>query len=108
VVKRKQVLRVDWARAVAKVMASSKDLKTQTALAKKSSVAQSTIGRIPRGEVDPQSGNLERIAKDFSISLAKLAEIDQEGEPVAEPTDDLESVERSARVALISWVQAHP
>lgn len=87
-------------------MASNKDLKTQTAVAKKSGVAQSTIGRILRGEVNPQSGNLERIAKAFSISLAKLAEMGQEGEPVAESTEDLKSVERSARVALISWVQA--
>jgi SOS-response transcriptional repressor LexA len=106
VVKRRHVSRVDWTRAVAKVMASSKDLKTQTALAKKSGVAQSTIGRILRGEVNPQSGNLERIAKAFSMSLARLAEIGQEDEPVAEPTDDLKSVERSARVALISWAQA--
>jgi SOS-response transcriptional repressor LexA len=106
VVKRKYVSRVDWTRAVTEVMASSKDLKTQTALAKKSGVAQSTIGRILRGEVNPQSGNLERIAKAFGMSLAKLAEMGQEGEPVAEPTDDLKSVERSARVALISWVQA--
>jgi SOS-response transcriptional repressor LexA len=106
VVKRKHVSGVDWTRAVAKVMASSKDLKTQTALAKKSGVAQSTIGRILRGEVNPQSGNLERIAKAFSVSLAKLAEMGQEYESAAEPTDDLKSVEASARVALISWVQA--
>lgn len=106
VVKRKHVSSVDWTRAVAKVMASSKDLKTQTAVAKKSGVAQSTIGRILRGEVNPQSGNLERIAKAFSMSLAKLAEIGQEGEAVAEPTNDLKSVERSAQVTLISWVQA--
>jgi len=70
VVKRKRASRVDWTRAVAKVMASSKDLKTQTALAKKSGVAQSTIGRILRGEVDPQSGNLERIAKAFNCQLS--------------------------------------
>ncbi len=106
VVKRKHVSTVDWTRAVAKVMASSKDLKTQTALAKKSGVAQSTIGRILRGEVNPQSGNLERIAKAFSVSLAKLAEMGQEYGPPGEPTDDLKSVETSARVALISWVQA--
>jgi SOS-response transcriptional repressor LexA len=106
VVKRKHVSEVDWTRAVAKVMASSKDLKTQTALAKKSGVAQSTIGRILRGEVNPQSGNLERIAKALSMSLAKLAEMGQEGEPVAEPTDHLKSVERATRVALISWAQA--
>jgi SOS-response transcriptional repressor LexA len=106
VVKRKHVSSVDWTRAMAKVMASSKDLRTQTALAKRSGVAQSTIGRILRGEVNPQSGNLERIAKAFSMSLAKLAELGQQDDLVAEPTDDLESVETSARVALISWIQA--
>jgi SOS-response transcriptional repressor LexA len=106
VVKRKHVSGVDWTRAVAKVMASSKDLKTQTALARKSGVAQSTIGRILRGEVNPQSGNLERIAKAFSVSLAKLAEMGQEDGSAAEPTDDLKSFETSARVALISWVRA--
>ena len=106
VVKRKHVSSVDWTRAVAKVMASNRDLKTQTALAKKSGVAQSTIGRILRGEVDPQSGNLERIAKAFNLSLAELAEMGQEGEPAAEPTDILKLVERSTRVALVSWAQA--
>ena len=90
-VKRKHISEVDWPRAVAKVMASSKDLKTQGALAKKSGVAQSTIGRILRGETDPQSGNLERIAKAFNMSLAKLAETGQEGEP------GIERVEKSVR-----------
>jgi len=106
VVKRRRVSRVDWTRALAKVMASSEQLKTQTALAKKSGVAQSTIGRILRGEVDPQSGNLERIAKALNVSLAMLAELGQEGEPVAATTDDLKLVERVERVALISWARA--
>jgi SOS-response transcriptional repressor LexA len=105
VVKRRHVSRVDWARAVAKAMAFSKDLKTQTALAKKSGVAQTTIGRILRGEVDPQSGNLERIAKAFNLSLAELAEMGQEGEPATDPTDLLKLFERSRRVALVSWAQ---
>ena len=87
-------------------MAFSKDLRTQTALAKKSGVAQTTIGRILRGEVDPQSGNLERIAKAFNLSLAELAEMGQEGEPATEPTDLLKLFERSRRVAVVSWTQA--
>lgn len=106
VVKRRHVSRVDWTRAVADVMASSKDLKTQTALAKKSGVAQSTIGRILRGEVNPQAGSLERIAKAFSLSLAKLAELGQEGEPDGEPGANPGSIDRPARVALISWARA--
>ena len=87
-------------------MVSAKHLGTQTALAKMSGVAQSTIGRILRGEVNPQSGNLERIARAFNLSLAELAEMAQGGEPVAELTDVLKLVERSTRVALIPWSQA--
>ena len=106
VVKRKHVSKVDWARAVATAMASRRDLKTQAALAKKSGVAQSTIGRILRGEVNPQSGNLEQIARAFSMSIAGLADRGQEGESVAELIDEIKSVERSEYVVLISWAQA--
>jgi|GEM_PF-788305 len=106
VVKRRHLTRVDWTRAVAKSMAASRELRTQTALAKRSGVAQSTIGRILRGEVNPQSGNLERIARALGMSLAQLAEIGQEGDPSVEPTADLQSIERAAYVPLISWSQA--
>lgn len=106
VVKRKHVSRVDWSRAVATAMASRRDLKTQAALAKKSGVAQSTIGRILRGEVNPQSGNLEQIARAFGMSIAGLAEMGQDSESVAELIDDIKSVERSEYVVLISWGQA--
>lgn len=105
-VKRRYVSKVDWTRALSMVMASRNDLRTQTALAKRSGIAQSTIGRILRGEVNPQSGNLERIAMTFGLSLAELAQMGQEGGPPAEPIDVLKAVERSTRVALISWDQA--
>jgi SOS-response transcriptional repressor LexA len=104
-VKRKYISKVGWARAVAIAMASRRDLKTQTALAKKSGVSQSTIGRILRGKVNPQSGNLEQIARAFSMSIAGLAEMAQEVESVA-LIDDIKSVERSEYVILISWAQA--
>jgi SOS-response transcriptional repressor LexA len=83
-------------------MASSKDLRTQAALAKKSGVAQSTIGRILRGEVNPQSANLEQIAKALGMSFAQLAEVVQEGEP----SRHLELVAIYSHVPLISWAQA--
>ena len=105
-VKHRHVSKVDWARAVATAMASRRDLKTQTALAKKSGVAQSTIGRILRGEVNPQSGNLEQIAQAFGMSIAGLVEMGQEGESAAELIDDIKSVERSEYVTLLSWAQA--
>ena len=104
--KRRYVSKVDWSRAVATAMASRRDLKTQAALTKKSGVAQLTIGRILRGEVNPQSGNLEQIARAFSMSIGGLAEIGQDGESVAELIDDIKSVERSEYVVLISWAQA--
>lgn len=105
-VKRRHVLMVDWSRAVAKAMSIRKDLNTQGALAKRSGVAQSTIGRILRGEVNPQSGNLELIARTFGLSLSQLAEMAQEGELATEPIDTVIRGERSSLVALISWVQA--
>ncbi|MDB6013139.1 MAG: hypothetical protein JWL65_5389 [Gammaproteobacteria bacterium] len=85
---RRHPYRIDWTRALEQVMASSKDLKTQTALAKKSGVAQSTIGRILRREVSPQSVNLERISIALGMRLSELAKMGEEGEPVAEPTDE--------------------
>jgi transcriptional regulator with XRE-family HTH domain len=104
-VKRKHALGVNWRLALAKVMASSKTLNNQTALAKKTGVAQSTIGRILRAEVDPQVGNLERIAEAFALTLAQLAQMGQEDDPAVE-LPDTESTERSAALAaLSSWIQ---
>jgi transcriptional regulator with XRE-family HTH domain len=59
-------------------MASSQNLKTQTALERKSGVAQSTIGRILRREVSPQSVSLELIAEAFGMPLSNLAEMGEE------------------------------
>jgi len=108
-VKRYRASTINWAQAVKNAMASSRGLKTQTALSKKSGVAQSTIGRILRGEVNPQAINLEMIAKAFGMSLARLLEIALEVGPLPEPLGlapvaepEPEPVET---VALISWVQ---
>ena len=80
VAKRKHTARPEWSRAIRGLMASSRHLRTQTALAKKSGVTQSTIGRILRGEVDPQSDNLERLALSFGMSYSTLAAIAEGGE----------------------------
>ena len=63
-----------WGSALRKAMESSRDrdLRTQTGLARKSGVAQSTIGRILRGEVNPQADNLERIAQALRIPVTQL------------------------------------
>ncbi len=56
--------------------------------------------------MSPQSGDLERIARACGLSLAELAVMGQKSVLAAEPIDILKVVERSTRVALISWTQA--
>jgi transcriptional regulator with XRE-family HTH domain len=53
-------------------MQSRPDLSTQQALARRSGVAQSTIGRILRGEVDPQADSLHRMAAALGIPIGRL------------------------------------
>jgi transcriptional regulator with XRE-family HTH domain len=69
-----------WDQALARVMASSRHYKTQTALARKSGVAQSTIGRVLRGEVNPQTSTMTFLAEALGIPLKTLA-AGAEGEP---------------------------
>lgn len=75
--KRRYVVLIAWGPALAKAMKSSGYLRTQTALARRSGVAQSTIGRILRGEVDPQFGSLQRIARALRVPLATLVDLAQ-------------------------------
>lgn len=48
------------------------ELNSQPLLAKKSQVGQTTIGRIVRGEVDPQASNLRKICAAFNIDVGAL------------------------------------
>jgi transcriptional regulator with XRE-family HTH domain len=89
-------------------MGWSKHLKTQTALARKSHVAQSTIGRIVRGEVDPQSGNLQRLARALGMPLTELTRMAEDAEMEAGravvservPLISTEEIDRALRQAL--------
>jgi SOS-response transcriptional repressor LexA len=87
-------------------MVSSRHLRTQSALARKSGVTQSTIGRILRGEVDPQSDNLERLAHSFGMSYSALAAIAEGGEPGDVAVENLQPGKIPRRVPLVSLVQA--
>ncbi len=69
---RRHLQQPEWGRILAAHMASSKDLRTQTALARKSGVAQSTIGRILRGEVNPQTGTMTFLSEALRIPLNTL------------------------------------
>ena len=88
-------------------MRASRHLRTQTALARRSGVTQSTIGRILRGEVDPQSNNLERLAQSFGMSYSTLAAI-AEGDGSIEDFQKgkVPQGEIPRRVPLISLAQA--
>ena len=74
-----------WDRALRKAMGWTKYHKTQTALARRSGVAQSTIGRILRGEVDPVSGNLHRLARALGMPLTALTRMAEDSEMQAGP-----------------------
>jgi phage repressor protein C with HTH and peptisase S24 domain len=52
---------------IAALMDSVPELGSQSLLAAKAGLAQSTIGRILRGEVDPTAGNLRKIANAFGV-----------------------------------------
>jgi SOS-response transcriptional repressor LexA len=107
VAKRRHAANPARGRVLARVMTGSHDCKTQSDLAKRSGVAQSTIGRMLRGDVNPQTATLERIAKALGIPVAVLLD--------ESPADELGSrVDRAAvgrgrelrLVPLISRVRA--
>ena len=104
--KRKHTPRPGWSRVIAGLMASSRYLRTQTALARRSGVAQSTIGRILRGEVNPQSENLERLAKSFGMSYSTLAAIAEGDEPGSGSAENFQPGKTPRLVPLLSLAQA--
>jgi phage repressor protein C with HTH and peptisase S24 domain len=106
VAKRKHTPRPGWGRAIRSLMSSSRHLRTQTALARKSGVASSTISRILREEVDPQSDNLERLALSFGMSYSTLAAIAEGVESAETAAWNAESHKLPRRVPLLSFAQA--
>ena len=76
---------IRWGPALAKAMRSNKYLRTQTALSRRSGVSQTTIGRILRGQVDPQSGNLQRLARALGMPFATFVYMAEDTKMEAEP-----------------------
>lgn len=97
---------VAWDVALRKAMASSPGLQTQAALASKSGVSQSTIGRILRREGHPASAKIERIAKALGMSLIDLANMARDHELDKQPGGRPNALHRPQLVPLISLVQA--
>jgi len=69
-------------------------------------MTQSTIGRILRGEVSPQSENLERLAHAFGMSYSTLAAIAEGGEQGNGASGTLPSAQIPRHVPLLSFAQA--
>lgn len=65
--------RPEIGRRLAGLMAESPELKTQQALEKRTRVAQSTIGRILRGEAMPSIDVADRLARALGSSVEYLA-----------------------------------
>jgi SOS-response transcriptional repressor LexA len=106
VAKKKHMVRPEWSQAIKSLMRSSRHLRTQTALARKSGVTQSTIGRILRSEVAPQSDNLERLATAFGIPYSTFVALAEGGELVDGSTEILQPARIPRRVPLLSLAQA--
>ena len=77
-------------------MAASRNCKTQSALARKSGVGQATIGRILRGETDPQAGTLTFLAEALRIPFKTLAAC-AAGEKIDRPEADELAMDRVDR-----------
>lgn len=57
---------------LAQLMATIPDLGTQQRIATKAGLGQTTVGRILRGEVSPNSGNLRKVADAFNVDVGYL------------------------------------
>lgn len=91
---RRHLEQFELGRALAQHMKSSRYCKTQTALARKSGVAQSTIGRILRGETNPQTSTMTFLAQGLGVPLKTL--VAEGPKPV-----ELPEVERALLRALV-------
>jgi SOS-response transcriptional repressor LexA len=69
-------------------------------------VAQSTVGRILRGEVDPQSDNVERLARAFGLTYSALAALAEEEDPTRLRAQGGPSQRPPRGVPLLGWVPA--
>lgn len=82
--------RPDIGHRVAALMRASDDCKTQEALAKKSGVAQSTIGRILLGETNPSIGVVQKLATALGSTVEYLTTGNGPRSP-ALPSDDVKT-----------------
>ena len=107
VVKKRHTPRPDVGKRLEAAMQNCGDCQTQTALANKARVSQSTVGRLLTGLVNSQSDTLQKICKALGISVADLLDGPPAGGLGTDAAADArESAAKADLVPLISWVQA--
>jgi SOS-response transcriptional repressor LexA len=107
VVKKRNTPRPDMGKRLEAAMESSADCQTQTALANKAQVSQSTVGRLLKGLVNSQSDTLQKICSALGISSADLLDRPPAGGLGTDAAADARgSAAQADLVPLISWVQA--
>lgn len=62
-----------WGPGLERLMAASRNCRTRMALSKRSGVGLSTIGRIVRGDSNPQTGTVAFLAEALGVSFEALA-----------------------------------
>jgi transcriptional regulator with XRE-family HTH domain len=69
---RRHETQTEIARVLARLMAESRDCQSQSDLARRSGVSQSSVGRILRDETSPHANTLAFIADALGIKLSKF------------------------------------
>ena len=104
--KKKLPPNLELGRALREAMDAHPELNTQAALARKARVSQSTISRMLRGEVDPQSDNLRRIAGALGIPGLRLLAPTAGDDAVGSTTGTAARAKSLRLVPIVSLVQA--
>jgi SOS-response transcriptional repressor LexA len=106
VAKRRPPPNLELARMLVEGMKSHPELKTQAALARKAGVAQSTISRMMRGEVDSQSGNALRVFDALGIQPPAYLRRPTQSAPASLAAAASAQTKDFRQVPLIDLVQA--
>jgi SOS-response transcriptional repressor LexA len=106
VAKQKLAPNLELGRALREAMAAHPELNRQLALARKAGLSQSTISRMRRGEVDPQSDNVRRVAEALGIPAWRLLDPTATDDPGSFTAVVATQAKGLRTVPIVSLVQA--
>lgn len=104
--KQKLAPNLELGRALREAMAAHPELNRQLALARKAGLSQSTISRMRRGEVDPQSDNVRRVAEALGIPAWRLLDPTATDDPGSFTAVVATQAKGLRTVPIVSLVQA--